>query len=140
VTSRLFFKFTSRTHRAATLIDSDEGFSLIEALVALTIFSIAAIALLSVQKESTNAQLILEDKFIAEIVAENILIEQTLSSSPAQGQTLSGLQENGGKKWRWTVSRTALKNSEFIKTQIDIADNTTGQIIYTINTLENTTQ
>lgn len=135
-----FYTTSDRARMPAATLKSDAGFSLIEALVALTIFSIAAIALLSVQKESTHAQLILEDKFIAEIVAENILIEQQLSSSPARGQTLTGLQENGGKKWRWALSRSPLKDSTFINIQVEITDNATGQIVYIANTLESAAQ
>ena len=118
------------------IVKSDEGFSLIEALVALVIFSIAAIALLSVQSESSRAQIALEDKFLAEIVAENILVEQALSSLELQANRRSGLEDNGNRKWRWTIVRTPLKNSEFVKVQIDIADNSTGQVIHTLNTLD----
>jgi len=131
---------TGPSNPPAGPIQSDEGFSLIEALVALTIFSIAAIALLSVQKESSRAQLILEDKFIAEIVADNILINQMLVTPAGRGQKLSGTQENGGKTWGWALTRSVVKNSTLVKVQVDITDPSTGQIVYTANNLESSFQ
>lgn len=117
-----------------SLSKSDDGFSLIEALVAMVIFSLAAMALLSVQSESSRALIALEDKLLAEIVAENILVEQL--SGGAIGTRQSGAVETGARNWLWTVKTSAVKNSEFTNIEISISNAADGQLVYSLNSLK----
>jgi len=47
------------------------GFSLIELLVALAVFALAVLALLNLAGESTRTAVLLEERVLAGVVAEN---------------------------------------------------------------------
>ncbi|HEY1145452.1 MAG TPA: type II secretion system minor pseudopilin GspI [Allosphingosinicella sp.] len=80
---------------------AEQGFTLIEMLVALAIFSLAALALLRLEGATVSNTARLQDQAIAEIVARNIAVETaTDPAAPALGET-SGETVNGGRAWRW---------------------------------------
>lgn len=83
--------------------DSQEhGFTLIEMLVALAIFSLAALALLRLEGATVSNTARLQDQAIAQIVARNLAVEAiTDPVAPALGQA-HGEVDNGGRRWRWT--------------------------------------
>jgi general secretion pathway protein I len=80
----------------------ETGFTLIEMLVALAIFSLAALALLRLEGATAANTVRLEDQAMAQIVARNIAVEtMTDPIAPSLGQA-SGHVENGGRRWAWT--------------------------------------
>jgi general secretion pathway protein I len=84
------------------------GFTLVEVMVALVIFSLAALALLRLQGAALATTARLDDKALAGIVAQNRAIEvQVAPQAPAFGAS-AGTETNGGRQWRWTqdVQRT----------------------------------
>ena len=81
---------------------SEGGFTLIEMLVALAIFSLAALALLRLEGATVSNTARLQDQALAQIVARNMAVEaMTDPVPPALGQE-SGQVENGGRNWAWT--------------------------------------
>lgn len=88
---------------------SEAGFTLIELLVALSIFSLAVLALLNLAGENTRAGGRLQDRIVAEVVLDNRAVEaMTAVAPPALGRT-AGVEVSAGRAWGWTrlVSRTA---------------------------------
>ncbi len=82
---------------------SESGFSLLEVMVALAVFSLGALALLNVLGESSRSQSAAADRAIARIVAENRLVEaMAVTTAPTQG-TSSGVEEAMGRNWTWEV-------------------------------------
>jgi general secretion pathway protein I len=82
----------------------DAGFTLIEVLVALAIFSLAALALLRLQGAALATTAGLDERAIAGIVAQNLAIEAMVAPQPPGFGTTSGEETNGGRAWRWTRS------------------------------------
>lgn len=83
---------------------AENGFTLIEMLVALAIFSLAALALLRLEGATVSNTARLQDQAIAEIVARNIAVETaTDPAAPALGEE-SGETVNAGRTWRWRRS------------------------------------
>ena len=82
--------------------DREAGFTLVEMLVALAIFSLAALALLRLEGATVANTARLQDQAIAQIVARNIAVE-TLTDpvAPAFGRE-SGQAANAGRTWTWT--------------------------------------
>ena len=79
-----------------------EGFTLIEMLVALAIFSLAALALLRLEGATVSTAARLQDQALAQIVARNLAVEAlTDPVAPPLGES-SGSVENGGRRWAWT--------------------------------------
>jgi general secretion pathway protein I len=80
---------------------SQSGFTLLEVLVALAVFSLAALALLRLQGASLSTVARLDDKLMAAVVAQNVAVEtQVMQPAPAFGRS-AGEEENGGRRWRW---------------------------------------
>lgn len=87
----------------------DDGFTLVEVLVALAIFSLAALALLRLQGAAVGTVAQLDEHAIAGIVARNVAVEALTDPLPPAFGTESGTERNGGRDWRWVreVKRTA---------------------------------
>lgn len=77
------------------------GFTLIEMLVALAIFSLAALALLRLEGATVSNTALLQEQAVAQMVARNLAVE-TLTDpvAPAYG-TAQGVALNGSRRWRW---------------------------------------
>ena len=87
---------------------SEAGFTLVELLVALAVFSLAVMALLNVAGENTRAAVSLEERALAGVVAENRAVEALTAEQPPSLGVASGVEAAGERTWRWArqVSRT----------------------------------
>jgi general secretion pathway protein I len=97
---------------------SEAGFTLIEMLVALAIFSLAALALLRLGGATATNSASLSDQAIAQIVARNLAVETLSDPQPPVFGTSQGDAANGGRRWRWT--RTVSHSPEARIQQIEI--------------------
>lgn len=80
----------------------DGGFTLIEMLVALAIFSLAALALLRLEGATVSNTARLQEQAFAQIVARNVAIEAMTDPVPPTLGTEKGQVENAGRSWTWT--------------------------------------
>jgi general secretion pathway protein I len=95
------------------------GFTLIEMLVALAIFSLAALALLRLEGATVSSTAMLRDQAMAQIVARNVAVEaMTDPVAPPFGEA-RGSTVNGGRSWSW-IRRTARSPEPRIQ-QIEVA-------------------
>jgi general secretion pathway protein I len=97
---------------------SEQGFTLIEMLVALAVFSLAALALLRLGGASATNSARLQEQALAQIVARNLAVETLSDPEPPPFGTLTGEAVNGGRRWVWT--RTAARSPEARIQQIEI--------------------
>jgi general secretion pathway protein I len=108
---------TAQSRSAAS--GREAGFTLIEMLVALAIFSLAALALLRLGGATAANSARLESQAMAQIVARNLAVEAlTDPAAPAFGSAM-GVEANGGRRWRWT--RNVARSPEARIQQIEIA-------------------
>lgn len=77
------------------------GFTLLEMLVALAIFSLAALALVRLQGVSARTSVDLNSRTMAQIVARNLMIERMTDPQPPALGASDGTAENGGRQWSW---------------------------------------
>ena len=79
----------------------ETGFTLVEMLVAMAVFSLAALALLRLQGATATNTIFLENQALAHIAAQTLAVEAvTDPKAPAVGKA-SGITTNGGQRWRW---------------------------------------
>lgn len=98
---------------------NQRGFTLIEMMVALAIFSLAALALVRLQGATVRNASAVEAQAMAQIVANNLAVEaMTAPGAPSIGKS-DGSEQNGGRQWRWR--RTIAKTADPAIVRIDIA-------------------
>jgi general secretion pathway protein I len=102
------------------------GFTLIEMLVALAIFSLAALALLRLGGATAANSARLREQGIAEIVARNIAVEAITDPEPPSFGTASGELVNAGRRWAWSRTTARSPEARIQQIAIDVAPVTGG--------------
>lgn len=97
------------------------GFTLVEVLVALAIFSLAALALLRLQGAALATTGRLDEKTIANIVAQNRAVEVTIAAAPATFGASAGVETNAGRQWNWTQSVLRTPDPRLQRIEIRVA-------------------
>ncbi|MCX7283013.1 MAG: type II secretion system minor pseudopilin GspI [Novosphingobium sp.] len=87
------------------------GFTLLELLVALSVFAIAALALLQMEGASIARTADLDQRLLREIVAQNMAAEILTDPAPPAIGSASGRIENAGRQFQWT--RTVAARPEY---------------------------
>ena len=100
------------------------GFTLLEIMVALAIFSIAALAMVRLHGYSVRSTANLGDSGIAWQVARNVAVEILSNPAPPTLGDTNGEETNEGQNWRWTASTTKTDDARLVK--VDIAVTGTG--------------
>ncbi len=96
------------------------GFSLLELIVALAIFAMAAVGLLNLSGESTRTAVVLEERALAAVVAENQAIEATLAPAAAIGAPAHGQVVLGGRSWEWQRQSTPAGAAGLLQIQVRV--------------------
>ncbi len=107
---------------ASGTVPSRLGFTLIEMLVALAVFGLAAMALIRLEGATLRTSGALETQAMARVVASNLAVE-TLSDprAPSIG-TATGIADNGGRQWRWTRVTQRTADPALVRVDIAIAE------------------
>ncbi len=98
-----------------------QGFTLIEMLVALAVFSLAALALLNLSGENTRSAARVETRTLGGVVAENLAVEAMIAPTVAEG-TASGQTRLAGRPWQWTRAVTSTDDPDLIRIDIRVRD------------------
>jgi len=101
---------------------SDKGFSLIELLVALAIFSIAALSLLDSQSSSVRAAGAVRAQTLASFVADNrVALFLGNITVPRPGQ-YSGEQQQMGVTYRWRENYQLIPGAQLMRMTVFVRD------------------
>ncbi len=103
---------------------SQNGFTLLEIMVALAIFSLAALAMVRLQGYSVRSTANLGDSGMAWQVARNVAVEILSNPAPPTLGETNGEEVNGGRNWRWTATTAKTDDARLVR--IDIAVVGTG--------------
>ena len=96
------------------------GFTLLEIMVALAIFSLAALAMVRLQGYSVRSTANLGDSSMAWQVARNVAVEILSNPAPPTLGETRGEELNGGQNWRWTAKASATDDSRLVTVEIDV--------------------
>lgn len=96
------------------------GFSLIEILVAMAVFSLAALALLNLSGENTRSAARVETRTLGGVVAENLAVEAMIAPSIIEG-TASGQTALAGRPWHWTRTVAGTSEPDLLSIHIRVA-------------------
>lgn len=78
------------------------GFTLVEVVVALGIFGMAMAALIHIQAESARAAIELRDRTLAQVVAQNALVDLYTRSDGLPNSSVGGTVNLAGGTWEWS--------------------------------------
>ena len=98
------------------------GFTLIEIMVALAVFSLAALALIRLEGQTIRSTGVVRATLLAQMVARNVAIDAvTAAEAPPRGST-SGVEQNGGLAWRWTRIVAAIGDGDVQRIDVTVSD------------------
>ena len=99
---------------------SARGFSLIELLVALAVFSLVALALLNLAGENTRTAVVIEEHVLAGVVADNRAVEATLATPAELATQSAGTESAGDREWRWTRTVSPTDMAEIVRVDVTV--------------------
>lgn len=91
----------------------EQGMTLLEVMVALVIFSTAALALMNSVSLNVRFTHGLGDSLQASWVAENQLAEAKLNNAPFPAALQTGKETMGGRNWTWRKQRVKTAKNRF---------------------------
>lgn len=100
----------------------EHGFTLIEMMVALAIFSLIALTLIKLQGAILRNSGEIEARALGQVVAHNMAVELMTDPRPpaigkAEGQTV-----NGGRSWHWIRETRSTADPRLVRIDIAVAD------------------
>jgi len=107
----------------------DAGFTLIEIMVALAVFSLAALALLRLESATVRGAGILQTSVTADMVAQNVAIDAMTGAQPPTAGRERGTETNGGRTWAWTRAVSALGGGQVMRIDVAVSDPRGGQVL-----------
>lgn len=106
---------------------TDRGFTLVEVLAALLVFSLSIIGLTHAGTQSAQAVNVIEQKSLAGIVADNALI--SARQYPLKLGTIDGEAEQMGRSYSYTLTTTQTEVSGFYALQVNVREDGSEQIL-----------
>ncbi len=104
----------------ATPATAERGFTLLEMLVALAVFSLAALALVRLQSVTLHTAADLDSKAMGQIVARNLMVEVQTDPAPPSLGSEEGDVDNGGRRWHWTRAVRATNDRRLLRVDLTV--------------------
>ncbi|MBW6529538.1 type II secretion system minor pseudopilin GspI [Sphingomonas citri] len=101
---------------------AERGFTLIEIMVALAVFSLAALALIRLEGQTIRSTGILSATLLAQAVARNVAIEAVTDAEPPVRGRSSGVEQNGGRAWTWVREVQPLGDGDVMRVDVSVSD------------------
>lgn len=100
----------------------ERGFTLIEMMVALAIFSLAALAIIRLEGATLKSTGTLADQAIGQIVVHNLAVQTLTDPLPPAFGGGEGQVINGGRTWRWTRNVTRTADARIVRIDLSVTD------------------
>ncbi|WP_242096861.1 MULTISPECIES: type II secretion system minor pseudopilin GspI [unclassified Sphingomonas] len=107
---------------------SERGFTLIEVMVALAVFSLAVLALVRLESATIRGAATLDGSLVGDMVARNVAIEALTDARAPTIGVVRGGEVNGGRQWNWTRTVTPLGDARIVTIDVVVTD-PRGQVL-----------
>jgi len=99
-------------------IKANQGFSLLEILVAFTIMAVSLGIVLKIFSSGVNTAVISEDYIIATQIAESLMAKTGVEEPLEEGE-MTGLEDD---KYQWSVKIENIDNSDLADSTVELMD------------------
>ncbi|WP_420145666.1 type II secretion system minor pseudopilin GspI [Sphingobium sp.] len=89
-------------------------------LVALAVFSLAALALVRLQGVTLRTAADLDSKAMGQIVARNLMVDVQTDPVPPSIGDEDGETENGGRRWRWHRTVKSIDDKRLLQVDVTV--------------------
>ena len=121
------------------MASAQQGFSLIEVLAALGVFSIGAMGLISLNTNINRSTRHIEERFLAQVVAENAMTDAMTSSTPLVIGITTGTDTQRRREFAWTRTVGPTERPSLLFVEISVTDPATGQVLSRLQALRGET-
>ncbi|MBI1338675.1 type II secretion system protein GspI [bacterium] len=97
----------------------EDGFSLVETLVALFVFAVAATAVIQLQTQSLQTFSRVERSVLAGVIVNNQLVDVRASRGDVELGVREGEAALGGVTWRWRSSVSPTADPNILMVRVD---------------------
>lgn len=105
------------------------GFSLIEMLVALAVFSLGVLGLLNLSGESTRTAVAIEEHVLASVVADALAVEAAVADVRSLAADAGGREHAGGRDWPWTRRLSPTADASLLRVDIEVLAPEDGRVV-----------
>lgn len=100
----------------------EQGFTLLEMLVALAVFALAALALLRMEGLSLSQTADLDRRFLREVVAQNLAVQAITDPGPPSLGVAEGETENMGRRFQWRREAGTIAGQRLIRVKFIVRE------------------
>jgi general secretion pathway protein I len=108
---------------------SEEGFSLLEVVVALAVFSLGALATMNVLGEGSRSAGAQESRLIAGIIAENRLAEAMVQRRPPSLGAERGTERAMSRDWAWEMRVAPSPDPRVLRIDVSVRAGVSRQVL-----------
>jgi general secretion pathway protein I len=105
----------------------EAGFTLLELMVALAVFAVAALTLLRMEGASISRTADLDQRLLREIVAQNVAAETLSDPAPPALGSSSGQATNMGRQFAWERTVSARSDIGVLGIIVTVRETTPGR-------------
>lgn len=106
-----------------------DGFSLLEMLVALSVLSLAVLALVNLAGENSRTGVAIEERVFAGVIAENRAVEALTSLQPPVLGETSGTERAAERIWRWTRRVGETPEPGVLRVDVSVTAQSSNQVL-----------
>lgn len=96
------------------------GFTLLEMMVALAIFALAALSLMKLQSFTLASAAEVEGSAMAQLTLQNQLADMLTNPAPLAVGLSEGQVDNGGQSWRWRATVSPSVEAEVLRIDLSV--------------------
>ena len=115
---------------------SQRGMTLVEVLVALAILGFVAAAVLSLISQNTRFVAAAEERMIASMLADNLMVEALATATRLEQGVSDGQTEFGGRSWTYSQTVTEIGVTRLVRVDIIVRDSAGRQSLASATTLK----
>jgi general secretion pathway protein I len=106
------------------------GFTLVEVMVALSIFALAALAAVFATSNHLNSLAHMQDKTMARYVAANVLADVTINYPPKDDT--GGSERFAEVDWQWRINVLETATSDVFMVTVDVRREADGPVLHSL--------